>query len=139
MDEKATACRVLSVFVDDLHSYLSPYLSDIIHTLLPLLNSSPFQDIQFAALAMMPVILTTIADSITDVNGIATYRQNFLFIIDLLLRFITDETELDMLIPALQTLDLCMKRSVLANETPIPILEAVEVEIPSLSAICSKV
>ena len=24
MDEKATACRVLSVFVDDLHSYLSP-------------------------------------------------------------------------------------------------------------------
>lgn len=128
MDEKATACRVLSVFVDDLHSYLSPYLSDIIHTLLPLLNSSPFQDIQFAALAMMPVILTTIADSITDVNGIATYRQNFLFIIDLLLRFITDETELDMLIPALQTLDLCMKRSVLANETPIPILETVEVE-----------
>ena len=85
MDEKATACRVLSVFVDDLHSYLSPYLSDIIHTLLPLLNSSPFQDIQFAALAMMPVILTTIADSITDVNGIATYRQNFLFIIDLFL------------------------------------------------------
>lgn len=127
MDEKATACRVLSIFVDDLHAHLAPYLSDIMHTLLPLLNTSPFQDIQFASLAMMPEILVAIADTVVDVNGVATYRQSFIFILDILLKFIVDETELDLLIPALQTLDFCMKRSVLVKDTTIPILEGQEV------------
>lgn len=127
MDEKATACRVLSIFVDDLHSHLASYLSDIMKTLLPLLNTSPFQDIQFAALAMMPEILVAIAETVSDVSGVEGYRQSFLFILDILLRFIVDETELDLLIPALQTLDFCMKRSVLVKETPIPILKGEEV------------
>lgn len=127
MDEKATACRVLSIIVDDLHSQLGMYLGEIIHTLLPLLNTSPFQDIQFACMAMMPEILAAIGDTITDVNGVSMYRQNFLFILDILLKFIVDESELDLLIPALQTFDLCMKRSVLVRDTTIPILEGSEV------------
>lgn len=127
MDEKARACRVLSIIVDDLHSHLGPYLDDIMNTLLPLLNTSPFQDIQFAALVTMPEILLAIADNITDPSGVEYYRQKFLFILDILLRFIVDETELDLLIPALQTLDYCMKRSVLIKDTTIPILEGSEV------------
>ena len=128
MDEKATACRVLSIFVDDLHSLLAPYLYDIIQTLVPLLNSSPFQDIQIACLATMPEILVAIANTITTVEGVNLYRQNFLFLVDNLLKFVTEETELEMLVPAYQTLDFCLKRSVLVRETPISVLEANEVK-----------
>ena len=60
-DEKARACKILSVFVDDLHAALLPWLPQIMHTLIPLLNTAPFDDMKLAALATMPELLVALA------------------------------------------------------------------------------
>ena len=113
MNEKAVACRVLSIIVVDLHSALLPYISAIMHTLLPLLNTLPFQDIQMAVLVIMPDLLISIAESIYGLVGIENYRQSFNFILDTLLTFLVDDPDLELLIPSLQTLQLCLEKSVL--------------------------
>lgn len=126
-DEKARACKILSVFVDDLHAALLPWLPQIMHTLIPLLNTAPFDDMKLAALATMPELLVALASSIASPAGVADYRSSFLFILDTLLTFISEETELDLLIPALQTLNICLEKSVLALEgQKVPILQGAE-------------
>ena len=126
-DEKARACKILSVFVDDLHAALLPWLPQIMHTLIPLLNTAPFDDMKLAALATMPELLVALASSIASPAGGADYRSSFLFILDTLLTFISEETELDLLIPALQTLNICLEKSVLALEgQKVPILQGAE-------------
>lgn len=47
----------------------------------------------------MPEILIAVAETMTSPAGIDDYRQHFLFILDTLLTFLAEETELDLLIP----------------------------------------
>ena len=128
VDEKSRACKVLSIFVDDLHASMLPWLPQIMQTILPLLNNSPFEDMKMASLAIMPELLVSFADSITTNAGVASYREQYLLIVDTLLAFIAEETELDLLIPALQTLEICLERSaLLINGQTIGVLEGAEV------------
>ena len=128
MDEKSRACKVLSIFVDDLHASMLPWLPQIMQTILPLLNNSPFEDMKMASLAIMPELLVSFADSITTNAGVASYREQYLLIVDTLLAFIAEETELELLIPALQTLEICLERSaLLINGQTIGVLEGAEV------------
>lgn len=127
MNEKAVACRVLSIIVVDLHSALLPYISAIMHTLLPLLNTLPFQDIQMAVLVIMPDLLISIAESIYGLVGIENYRQSFNFILDTLLTFLVDDPDLELLIPSLQTLQLCLEKSVLEKEERVEVIGGAEI------------
>ena len=126
MEEKAIACRTLALLLNTLHSELASYLPAITQTLPPLLNST-FDDIKMAALASIPDLLTAISETVQDPASIESYRQTFLSLIDLLLSFIADEPELDMLLPALQTLFYCMPSAVLQRNGPIPIMQGAEV------------
>ena len=126
MEEKAIACRTLALLLNTLHSGLASYLPAITQTLPPLLNST-FDDIKMAALASIPDLLTAISETVQDPASIEAYRQTFLSLIDLLLSFIADEPELDMLLPALQTLFYCMPSAVLQRNGPIPIMQGAEV------------
>ena len=127
MNEKAVACRVLSILVVDLHSALLPYLSSIMHTLIPLLNTLPFQDIQMAVLVIMPDLLIAIAESIYGPVGVENYRQSFNFILDTLLTFLVDDPDLELLIPSLQTLQHCLEKSVLKKEESVEVLGGAEI------------
>ncbi len=128
VDEKARACRILSIFVDDLHGALKQWLPQIMHTVLPLLNTAPFDDMKLSSLAIMPEILIAVAETMTSPAGIDDYRQHFLFILDTLLTFLAEETELDLLIPALQTLSICLEKStlVISGQT-VRVLQGAEV------------
>ena len=87
VDEKSRACKVLSIFVDDLHASMLPWLPQIMQTILPLLNNSPFEDMKMASLAIMPELLVSFADSITTNAGVASYREQYLLIVDTLRRW----------------------------------------------------
>lgn len=127
VEEKARACRVLSMLVYDLHAAMLPWLPQIMQTILPILNTYSFEDMQYSALSIMPELLVAFADSITTNEGIASYREQFLTIINTLLVFIMD-AELKDFLPALQTLDICLEKSALhINGQIIEILDASEV------------
>ena len=98
------------------------------HTVLPLLNTAPFDDMKLSSLAIMPEILIAVAETMTSPAGIDDYRQHFLFILDTLLTFLAEETELDLLIPALQTLSICLEKStlVISGQT-VRVLQGAEV------------
>ena len=127
MEEKAIACRTLALLLNTLHGGLARYLPAITQTLPPLLNCS-FDDIKMAALVSIPDLLSALAETLSDPSSIDAYRQTFLSLIDLLLSFIADEPELDMLLPALQTLYYSMPRSVLQvpGSGPLPMMQGAE-------------
>lgn len=125
IEEKATACRVLSLLVVDLHALLLPYLPSIMATLFPLLNRLPFDDIQMAALSAMPDCLLALAEAL-DARGVDAYQQALLFALDTLLEFLASEPELPLLVPALGVLDECLQMSVLRRDRLLPLLHAAD-------------
>lgn len=126
MEEKAIACRTLVLLLNTLHGGLQAYLSAISQTLPPLCTSS-FDDIQMSALACMPDLLIAISETLQEPTAVDTYRHTFLYLVDILLSFIADEPDIELLFPALQTLYYCILKSVLHRGRPIPIMQGAEV------------
>lgn len=105
LEEKATACQLLTSIVTDLEEVFFPYAEQVTQVLAPLMTDSVHSDIRSSSISAMPALVKCVALASTNAEAI---KQIVDFTLGRLVHALTSEPELELVMNIMQSMKLCI-------------------------------
>uniref|UniRef100_K3WXC2 Importin N-terminal domain-containing protein n=1 Tax=Globisporangium ultimum (strain ATCC 200006 / CBS 805.95 / DAOM BR144) TaxID=431595 RepID=K3WXC2_GLOUD len=108
LEEKATACQLLTSMVTDLEETFFPYAEQVTQVLAPLMTDSVHSDIRSSSISSMPALVKCVAIASSNSEAI---KQMVDFTLGRLVGALTSEPELDLVMNIMQSMKLCISNA----------------------------
>lgn len=108
LEEKATACQLLTSMVTDLEETFFPYAEQVTQVLAPLMTDSVHSDIRSSSISAMPALVKCVAIASTNAEAI---KQIVDFTLGRLVHALTSEPELELVMNIMQSMKLCISHA----------------------------
>lgn len=105
LEEKATACQLLTSMVTDLEETFFPYAEQVTQVLAPLMTDSVHSDIRSSSISAMPALVKCVAIASNNAEAI---KQIVDFTLGRLVHALTSEPELELVMNIMQSMKLCI-------------------------------
>ncbi|TYZ66019.1 hypothetical protein PybrP1_011751 [[Pythium] brassicae (nom. inval.)] len=105
LEEKATACQLLTSLVTDLEEQFFPYAEQVTQVLAPLMTDSVHSDIRSSSISAMPALVKCVAAASSNAEAI---KQIVDFTLGRLVHALTSEPELELVMNIMQSMKLCI-------------------------------
>lgn len=120
LEEKATACQLLTSMVTDLEETFFPYAEQVTQVLAPLMTDSVHSDIRSSSISSMPALVKCVAIASQNSEAI---KQMVDFTLGRLVNALTSEPELDLVMNIMQSMKMCIANA-LAHHPHVRLNEA---------------
>ncbi|EQC29287.1 hypothetical protein SDRG_12955 [Saprolegnia diclina VS20] len=118
LEEKATACQMLSSMVGDLKEAFFPYVEQVTTVLTPLMTDSVHTEIRAASISAMPSLVLSVSKHLHVTNGdYSPVVQMLEYTLGRLLNALSTEPELELQMTIMQSIKMCIAHAVDPEET----------------------
>ncbi|KDO27506.1 hypothetical protein SPRG_20302, partial [Saprolegnia parasitica CBS 223.65] len=109
LEEKATACQMLSSMVGDLKEAFFPYVEQVTTVLTPLMTDSVHTEIRAASISAMPSLVLSVSKHLHVTNGdYSPVVQMLEYTLGRLLNALSTEPELELQMTIMQSIKMCI-------------------------------
>ncbi|KAF0734185.1 hypothetical protein Ae201684P_003140 [Aphanomyces euteiches] len=117
LEEKATACQMLSSMVADLKDAFFPYVEQVTQVLTPLMTDSVHTEIRAASIQAMPWLVLSVSKHLHDasaptLDSLNPVVQMLEYTLGRLLNALSTEPELDLQMTIMQSIKMCILHAV---------------------------
>lgn len=105
LEEKATACQLLTGMVMDLEDAFFPYAEQVTQVLAPLMTDSVHSDIRSSAISSMPALVKCVALASSNSEAM---KQMVDFTLGRLVNALTSEPEVELVMNIMQSMKMCI-------------------------------
>ncbi|KAF0682837.1 Aste57867_25060 [Aphanomyces stellatus] len=125
LEEKATACQMLSSMVADLKEAFFPYVEQVTQVLTPLMTDSVHTEIRAASISAMPWLVLSVSKHLQagappTLDTLSPVVQMLEFTLGRLLNALSTEPELDLQMTIMQSIKMCIVHAVNPQEAAAP-------------------
>ncbi|OQR84168.1 importin-like protein [Achlya hypogyna] len=118
LEEKATACQMLSSMVGDLKVAFFPYVERVTQVLTPLMTDSVHTEIRAASISAMPSLVLSVSKHLALSHGdVSPVLQMLEYTLGRLLNALSTEPELELQMTIMQAIKMCIAHAVDPDET----------------------
>ncbi|OQR88368.1 importin, partial [Thraustotheca clavata] len=118
LEEKATACQMLSSMVGDLKEAFFPYVEQVTQVMTPLMTDSVHTEIRSASISAMPSLVLSVSKHLYMTQADAgPVVQMLEYTLGRLLNALSTEPELELQMTIMQSIKMCIQHAVDPEET----------------------